>query len=144
MPFLYSIKLTRAFKKQLSSNDYIVIFDYISSYLKANKAFNIIIENKILSFEAGYNRSNFYVWIPIAGGKFAINNQKNSWLLTYEIFVHKILMIYFLLSIAAYIWLNSIFVSVFFIIICSLNILAVFIIHKNRLKKIVAGIDHLL
>jgi hypothetical protein len=140
MAFFVSIKFTQKFEKLLSATECGVVFSYLSDYLRKKRAFNISVENNVLSFEAEYDRSNFHLWIPIAGGRISISDQREHSVLIYEISIHQLLITYLTLSLAAGFLFKSILGAILFSITGTFNLIAVFIVHKIRISAIGRGI----
>ena len=145
MPFPFTFKFSSKPNVFFGTEDYQIVFDYLSNYLLKKQAKDIIINDNVLVFKVIFNTSNFNWTLPIDSGEITIIKNDGYVILTYKIFFYINFLIYFAIASGVGISSKSIFLGflVFLVIYCH-NLLITFFKHKNRLNKITAGIESLI
>jgi hypothetical protein len=144
MPFPFTIKFTTKAKETFSSEEYPIVFTYLSDYLEEKGAMDVVIKKNVLNFNVEFNRSNFHLVIPVDRGEFTIIDKNECITLTYKIFLYRIFWGYSLLSfLACALFKSVLFGSLLFVVVYGSNLLVNAIIHSNRFIKITKGIDTL-
>jgi hypothetical protein len=147
MIFPFAIKYSKRLKYKVAESDTMKIMSYIHDFIITERAKNIKIEGKELTFSSSLFSGRFgkNKLELIEKGKFILVEKNGNFFLTYEIFMHRYLIISCILALLIGIMMHEIWVGIAFIALFIVRFwIMTFFLNKSMFREITSGINNMI
>jgi len=145
MSFPFSVKHAVRLEARINSDDYPLILEHISKFIKNKGAEDIVIQNNVLNFKSHISERN-HIMEPVNKGIFSLIEQDGVVTLIYNFFMFKhIIVITSILAIVmGMVSQNLIFAFFAFLALCGMNWFIPLARQRHMLDDLAAEIELLI